>query len=143
MEDKTFNVVLTNETIDRTDPSIVSVHRPIVPSSLPPEVDPQEVLGPPHPPVVGLPPRPALEPPAGAVTPLPASPGSLATSDPGGARGELRHKPVRGPVIKGVNDSAFSQYSEIEKARSPSFPGALVLHTVLASLQDFFSAKWR
>ena len=99
MEDKTFNFVLTNETIDRTDPSIVSIQRPIVPSSLPPEVDPQEVLGPPHPPVVGLPPRPALEPPAGAVTPLPASPGSLATSDPGGARGELRHKPVGRPVI--------------------------------------------
>ena len=29
------------------------------------------------------------------------------------------------------------------EARSPSWPGALALHAVLASLQDFFWAKWR
>ena len=97
--DLTFDCVLTNKTLDRIDPSFVSIQWPIIPSSFPPEVDPQEVLAPPHPPVVWLPPRPALKPPPRAVSPLPASAGILATSDPSGARGKPRHKPVGRPVI--------------------------------------------
>ena len=102
---KTFNFVLTNEAVDRINPGFVSIQWPIIPSSFPPEVDPQEVLAPPHPPVVWLPPRPALKPPSRAVSPLPASAGILVPSDPGGATGKPRHKPVGGPVIEGVNDS--------------------------------------
>ena len=96
---KTFNFVLTNETVDRINPGFVSIQWPIIPSSFPPEVDPQEVLAPPQPPIVGLPPRPALEPPFRPVSPLPASAGILAPSYPGGARGKPRHKPVGRPVI--------------------------------------------
>ena len=99
LEDKTFDFVLTNKTLDRIDPGFVSIQWPIIPSSFPPEVDPQEVLAPPHPPVVWLPPRPALKPPSRAVSPLPASAGILATSYPGGPRGKPRHKPVGRPVI--------------------------------------------